>query len=375
MKIVQILPELESGGVERGTLEISKALVEAGHESIVISNGGRLVPQLEAEGGRHIQMPVHKKSLFSLLQIKHLRRLLLEEGIDIIHARSRVPAWISYLAWKGLRKESHTRFMTTFHGFHSVSPYSEIMTKGERVIAVSESVKNHIRENYANTDMNKVAVVHRGVSDSDYTFDYEPPANSRVQELRVSAGNAFIITLPGRITGWKGGEDFIEVIFALKEKGIPVQGWFAGGAHEKKQDFLYALKDQVNALELNNEIRFLGHRSDLKDIMAVSDVVLTLSTKPEAFGRVSLEALRLGIPVAGYSHGGVQEQLSALFPEGEIELGNKGALVSLLEQWYKECPIVPNIDNPFSLEKMQEGCLKIYSDLFNETTHAKLSQE
>lgn len=366
MKIVQILPELTSGGVERGTLEISRALVAQGHESIVISHGGPLVKTLEGEGGRHILMPVHRKSLMSLSQVRPLRNLLAEENIDLIHARSRVPAWISYLAWKGMHQKTRPRFLTTFHGFHSVSPYSEIMAKGERVIAVSESVKAHIKDHYPKTDLSLVTVIHRGVSDDDYQLGYTPAENAEALKLRRECPDSFILTLPGRVTGWKGGKDFLEIISALKERGIPVNGWFAGGVHAKRNSFSEELQSMVSALDLTDDVKFLGQRNDLKDIMAVSDAVLSLSTKPEAFGRVSLEALRIGVPVAGYDHGGVAEQLSALFPEGKIPLGDTAACVDLLEAWYKKRPSVLDQENPFSLEKMQASVLSVYEEMVRE---------
>ena len=153
LTVIQTLPALDAGGVERGTLEIARALVAAGHRSIVISNGGRLVKQLEAEGSEHITLPVHKKSLASLWQVTPFRQLLTDIQPDILHARSRVPAWIAWLAWRKLPANTlfqHHRphFVTTVHGLYSVSPYSAIMTKGERVIAVSNTVQEYILKNY-----------------------------------------------------------------------------------------------------------------------------------------------------------------------------------------------------------------------------------
>ena len=363
-KIAQLLPELDSGGVERGTLEISRAIIAAGHESYVISNGGQLVTQLEAEGAIHLEHPVHRKSLTSLKEIKRLRALFSEHSFDIVHARSRVPAWLTYLAWKKMPVSSRPRFMTTFHGFHSVSPYSQIMTRGEQVIAVSESVKSHISESYPKTDLSKVTVVHRGVSDEEYPYNYSPTPSSEASSLKSEAKDAFVLTLPGRITSWKGGVDFIEIIHRLHQKGLKVEGWFAGGVHEKRDSFYKELTSKVQELGLGEQIKFIGHRKDLKDIMAVSDVVVSLSTKPEAFGRVSLEALRLGVPVLGYAHGGVAEQLEQLFPAGAIALRDLEQAVQTLQQWIKSPPHVPIIeDNPFTLQKMQVKTLEVYDKL------------
>jgi hypothetical protein len=132
MKITQLVPELNSGGVERGTLEIARALVAAGHESVVISNGGRMVPQLEAEGTR--------KSFSSLWQIRPLRKIIQQEHSDILHVRSRIPAWLTHLALRKITEKDRPILVSTVHGLYSVSRYSEIMTRADRVIAVSESV-------------------------------------------------------------------------------------------------------------------------------------------------------------------------------------------------------------------------------------------
>lgn len=139
--VLQILPELDCGGVERGTLDVAAELVRRGHRSIVVSGPGRLVPQLIAEGSEHINLPVGKKSIFSARLIPMLRKLFLEQQIDIIHARSRLPAWLAYLAWKKLDPLNRPAFITTVHGPYSVNRYSKIMTRGERVIAISEYIK------------------------------------------------------------------------------------------------------------------------------------------------------------------------------------------------------------------------------------------
>ncbi|MCB1133064.1 MAG: glycosyltransferase, partial [Verrucomicrobiae bacterium] len=133
MKVVQILPELNAGGVERGTLELAAFLVREGHESVVVSNGGRLVDALEKAGSRHVAMPVHRKNPLTLLQVSSMRRFLAEEKPDIVHVRSRVPAWVAWLAWRGMDPATRPRLVSTVHGFYSVNRYSAVMTRGERV--------------------------------------------------------------------------------------------------------------------------------------------------------------------------------------------------------------------------------------------------
>jgi len=361
MKVIQILPELNSGGVERGALEVGKYLVEQGHESLVISNGGRQVAQLEAEGSRHITLPVHKKRLSALRQIKVLRRLFEQERPDILHLRSRLPAWLAWLAWRKMDPKTRPRLITTVHGFYSVNAYSAIMTKGERVICVSNSVKDYVLQNYPKVPADRLSVVHRGVDPGEYPYGYEPPAKWLTQWRTdyPQLDGKFIITLPGRITRWKGQLDFIQVIAALKAKGLPVHGLIVGEPHPKKLEFLEEVKAAIRSAGLENDITLVGHRSDLREVMAVSDVVVSCSTDPEAFGRVTLEALSIGKPVAGYDHGGVHEQLDVLLPAGKIKLGNHDHMASLLGKW-QQSPNLPAKENPFNLEQMLQQTTKIY---------------
>ena len=142
LKVIQLVPELNSGGVERGTLEVGRYLSENGHQSIIISNGGRMVEQLIREGSRHVKFPVHKKNPISLLQVPKLRKFFLREKPDIIHARSRIPAWLSYLTLMLINRGKRPNFVTTVHGFYSVNAYSKVMTQSDHVICVSNSIRS-----------------------------------------------------------------------------------------------------------------------------------------------------------------------------------------------------------------------------------------
>lgn len=362
MKVIQILPELNTGGVERGTLEVGKYLVDQGHESIVISNGGRLVAQLEAEGSRHISLPVHKKRISSLKQVKVLRRLFAEERPDVIHLRSRLPAWLAWLAWRKMDPLTRPRLITTVHGMYSVNAYSKIMTRGEQVICVSNSVKDYVLKNYPDVPEDKLTVIHRGVDPTMFPYGYQPPADwlAKWQADYPHLEGKYIVTLPGRITRWKGQLDFIEVIAGIKEKEIPVHGLIVGEPHPKKLEFLEEVKNAIRAAGVENNVTLVGHRSDLREIMATSDVVISCSTDPEAFGRVTLEALAIGKPVAAYSHGGVAEQLSELLPRGEIQVGNIKAMTKLLAEWRREA-ILPVNNQLFNRRIMLDKTLHIYA--------------
>lgn len=363
MKVIQILPELESGGVERGTLEVGKSLTEQGHESIVISNGGRLVEQLEAEGSRHITLPVHKKRLSSLKQVKVLRALFEQERPDVIHLRSRVPAWLAWLAWRKMDPKTRPRLVTTVHGMYSVNFYSKIMTRGEAVICVSNSVKDYVLKNYPDVPEEKLTVIHRGVDPAIFPCGFQPSAEwlEKWRQQYPQLDSKYVITLPGRITRWKGQLDFIRVIATLKTKGLPAHGLLVGEPHPKKLEFLAEVKNAIEAAGLEKDITLVGHRSDLREVMAISDAVVSCSTDPEAFGRVTLEALAIGKPVAAYDHGGVGEQLDALLPEGKIPLNDHMVMVDCIASWH-QAPPAPLTDNPFTLEAMLRSILQRYSD-------------
>jgi glycosyltransferase involved in cell wall biosynthesis len=227
------------------------------------------------------------------------------------------------------------------------------MTKGERVICVSNSVKDYVLKNYPNVSEDRLNVIHRGVDPNQFPYGYQPPADwlAKWQADYPQLEGKYIVTLPGRITRWKGQLDFIQVIASLKEKDIPVHGLIVGDPHPKKMDFFEELHVAIQTAGLEADITLVGHRSDLREVMAVSDVVVSCSTDPEAFGRVTLEALALGKPVAAYDHGGVAEQLEAMLPEGKIPAGNLVQMVELLKVWYRK-PLEPSVTNPFTLKNM-----------------------
>lgn len=369
LTVLQILPALHAGGVERGTLEIARYLTQHNHRSLVMSGGGRMVAQLEAEGSSHFTWDIGKKSLTTFRLIPKLRRFLIEHKVDILHLRSRMPAWIGYLAWRGMDPAVRPRLVTTVHGAYTVNAYSAVMTKGERVIAVSETILNYILTHYPKVDPAHIRLIYRGVDPQEFPRGYQPDrtwiAKWRADYPQLS--DKVIVTLPGRITRWKGQMEFVELIARLKQTGINVHGLIAGEADDKKRGFLDELQSRIETLGLNKDITLLGHRTDLKDVMAVSNLVLSLSQQPEAFGRTTPEALSLGIPVVGYNHGGVGEVLRALFPVGLVQLqpDNLNALVSTVMHCLSQpCAIAQN--DIFTLSNMQSKTLAVYQELSDQ---------
>ena len=363
MRVLQLLPSLDSGGVEKGTLEIAKALVEAGHHSYVASTGGRLVEALVENGSTHISMKIGDKSLLSLIGIFQLRKFLRENKIDIVHARSRLPAWLMKLTLILIPKRNKPRFITTCHGAHSVNFYSSVMGRSEKVIAVSNFIKDYLVDNY-NTDEQLITVIHRGVSETEFPFGFTPSEDwlRKWRETYPALKGKKILCLPGRLTRLKGHIDFIDLINKVQSSQGNVVGLIVGAEDPKRKNYandIYQLAKKSSA-----QIIFTGHRDDIKEIYAISDIVYSLSNKPESFGRTVLEPLCLGKQTLGYAHGGASEILDALYPQGKVNPGDIDELTT------KTIHLLNNPEAPsnhgakiFSLEKMLSQTLSLYKSL------------
>jgi|TARA_B110000503_G_scaffold31244_1_gene50449 glycosyltransferase involved in cell wall biosynthesis len=360
--VVQVLPSLDSGGVERGTLEVGKYLCEKGHKSIVISKKGRLVNQLENEGSQHINWNIGQKSLFTLFLVPGLIRLLREERVDVIHARSRFPAWICFIALSFISRNKRPLFVTTFHGPYSINFYSGIMARGDKVIAISEFIKQYIVKNYK-INPNKIILNYRGVEGKHFPYGFRPERGwiNEWHKKFPRTRNKILITLPARVTRWKGHEDFIRIISMLVKKNSQIHGLIVGEVKNGKNTYQSDLVSKVRELGLNDTITFVGHRSDLKEIMSISKIVMSLSMVPEAFGRVSLEALSLGVPVIAYDHGGVSEQLHEIFPEGLVSVGRIENVSALCLKFINNPPVIKR-DHKFKLTTMLKNTLRVYTD-------------
>ena len=344
LTVVQVLPDLQGGGVERGTLEIAGELVRRGHRSLVISGGGRLVAPLEQAGSQHVTWSIGKKSPWTARYVFQLRSLLLKERVDVLHVRSRIPAWVAWLAWKSLPVAVRPRFVTTVHGFYSVGKFSSIMASGEAVIAVSRCIADYIRTSYPATDPSRITVVPRAIDPREFPHGLAPSAewHSRwAAQYPETVGRQWL-TLAGRLTRLKGHEDFLVMISRLVKQGHNVHGLIVGDADPRRAGYADELRQRVQELHLEDRVTLTGHRSDIREIYAASRAVLSLSTQPESFGRTVLEALAIGTPVIGYDHGGVGEVLRELYPEGATPLGDIDQLTSRASQLFaSERQLVP----------------------------------
>jgi len=377
LSVVQMLPELESGGVERGTLEIGKYLADHNHRSLVISAGGRMVPQLEEEGSRHIAWKVGSKSPLILKYLIPLRRLLKKEKIDILHLRSRMPAWVGYTVWKTLPKKNRPVLVTTFHGFYSINSYSAIMTKGMGIIAISKSIEQHIGQAYGVTD--RIELIFRGVDKEK--FDPSAVNEERLNQFRKAWGidrHKMIIMLPGRLTRLKGQDVFIRALNRLKNSNYQA---IMVGDIEDNPNFTGELTDLIRSLGLEDNITMVGHCDDMPAALMLADIVVSASSnEPEAFGRTTIEAMAMGKPVIATAHGGSLETVTPgrtgwlVAPGDEAELAR--ALTEALDSPEKMVEYgragKEAVNSTFSMNNMCEKTVALYRRLVAEnSSHGK----
>ena len=363
MKILQILPELNIGGVERGVCDLSKALVEQGHQSFVISNGGKLESSLVASGGKHISMPVHIKRFKTLKLAKELYEVILDVNPDIIHVRSRMPAWVTYHALKKFKNNKPVH-VSTFHGLYSFPIYSKVMANVDHIISISNTVEDYIKTTYKVPD-EKITVIPRGCDLSE--FNQEPLHQSWKDEWYKEFPqtlNKKIIMLPARITKWKGVDDFIDLINLINDESI--HGIVVGPVSKSKQKFFKKLQSKVQKLNLETKITFCGSRSDIVNVYKFADIVYNLSKTPEPFGRTTIEAASVGTKIMGWDHGGTKEILSELFPDGLVKLDDIQALKEKTLELLSDDDKKPK-PNTFTSERMINSTLEVYRSLLEQS--------
>lgn len=368
LTVVQLLPALEAGGVERSTLEIAAALVAGGHRAVVASAGGRLVPQLEALGARHVTLDIGRKSPWTLRKISALRRLLVDLRPDIVHARSRLPAWMGWRALRGLPDGICPHFVTTAHGLNSSSRYSAIMARGERVICVSNTVREHLLRHYPDTDPARLTVIPRGIDPQEFT---PVPRSDRAARARVAArhpalaGDGPLLLLPGRGTRLKGHAVALSLLAALRAQGRDARLWMPGARDAARGRYVAELERIAALSGVSEAVALTAPTAAIAEAYAASDLVLQLSRKPEAFGRTVVEALAVGRPVLGWDHGGVGELLAQLQPEGAVAPFDENALVNACLRLL-DSPPSPIGAVPYTLHAMQEATLATYRAVLAE---------
>ncbi len=360
MRIVQVIPELNEGGVERGVVELNREYVKLGIESYIISNGGKLVNQITKDGGNHITFDVCSKNIFtSFTRVSKLKKILKEIKPDIIHVRSRVPAWLVFFANKTL----NIKFVSTVHGFNSVGFYSSIMQKADAVICVSNSIKEYIQKHYQ-TSENKITVIARGIDLE--LFNPKNIDNSFIENFKkeFDLKDKFIISSVGRVTQLKDYETFIKAILLVKKEIPNVKALIVGGVRSDKEDYLNSLKNLIKELNLEDNVIFTGSQSKIEQIYALSDVIVSSSKKPESFGRAVAEAICMNKPVIASNHGGVKDIIIENVNGFFFEVGDDKELANnILKSRALIFDGYTYISSNFSLENMVSKTIEVYKDL------------
>jgi len=372
--VLQVVPAMgASGGVERGTVEIADAIISAGGRAIVASAGGVKTYELTRIHAEHVTMPLQSKNpLVMYANISRLQKLIIDEKVDVVHARSRAPAWSAYLA----AKRASVPFVTTFHGTYSKGnifkrSYNSVMTKGARVIAISNFIASHVRRHYG-VPNSVIRTIARGVD--LVRFSPSQVSAERVIQLatnwRLTDGLP-VVMLPGRLTRWKGQRVVIEAIAKLGRKDIRC---LLVGSDQGRAPYRLELEKLINLHHLNEVVRIVDHCDDMPAAYMLSDVVISASTDPEAFGRVVIEAQALGRPVIATDHGGAQETVIENVTGWLVKPGDVGALsraigkvIDLNEAERSELSVkaISHVQENFSTAKMCASTLNVYDEVLN----------
>ncbi len=374
--ILQVIPDLAAGGAERTVLEITEALTAKGARSIVASRGGRLVPELKKLGGELFEMDAASKNPFTIrANAEKLADLIEHENISIVHARSRAPAWSAYLA----SQRTGTPFVTTYHGAYSENfPgkrwYNSVMAKGDRVIANSAWIAEHILTTY-NLPKERLITIPRGVD--LIAFDPKNVTVSRVETVRESWGlpandDRTVLMLPGRLTDWKGQTTAIEALGIMEPEERARLALVLAGDAQGRDKYVLQLEELIRARGVQNCMLMPGHCSDMPAAYLACDIVLAPSKRPEAFGRTAAEGSAMGRCVVASAHGGALEtvmdgQTGALVSPGDPS-ALAGALRALLQMgrgaWENMGAAGASfVRSEFSKEKLQAATLDVYRDV------------
>lgn len=364
MHVVQVLATLSVGGSELVLTELTEYLSSLGHQVTVIGKDGPLAVRVTASGSNHLDWDIGRKNLKTLAYIKRLSYWLKTHQPDIVHVHSRLPAWICRRAIQGLDPAIRPAFVTSMHGQYSVSFYSAVMARGDRVIAVSDHIRDFTLRNYSFVAPEDIVTIHGGTSRTEFPRAYQPTEewNQQLHSEFPELTGKRILLLPGRLTRYKGHAIFIELIAHLSVDFPDIHGVILGQARTGSR-YRAELEGLAQKERVLNRITFTGLRADIREWMAISDIVFNLcSDPPEAFGRTVPEALRLAVPVIGWNHGGVQEILEQMFPGGAVRPDSFEFLSLKTRQFLARKPEVP-ISDAFLLSDSLQKHLALYESL------------
>jgi glycosyltransferase involved in cell wall biosynthesis len=371
---MQIVPALNAGGVEQGVVDLNAAVVSAGGHSVVVSAGGKRVPEITRAGGTHITLPVDSKNPLTIARnIGRLRKIIRDFNVDVVHACSRAPAWSAYRAVQG----TPARYVTSCHAAHKTGGfmkrlYNSSIARGELVIAVSHFLADYLEQNYQ-TAPDKIRVIHRGVPvEKVHPNTVSPDRLIKVsQQWRLPDG-ASIILLPGRITRIKGHMFLIDALQQLQQKDIFCL--FAGSSLGN-ESYCRELEAYIASKGLEGSVRIVSNCDDMPAAYMLATVVVAPSLVPEGFGRIAIEAQAMGRPVIVTDHGGSREtvlrdETGWLIAPGDVaELA--GALQEAISLDTRQRAVLAthamsHIIRHFTNDRMCAATLDVYAELLDE---------
>lgn len=382
--VLQVIPDLNSGGAERTTLDVARAIVDAGGTALVVSQGGQMVPELEAAGAEHILLPVKSKNPMTMFRnAGALKDLITARHVDIVHARSRAPAWSALRA----ARSAGVPFVTTYHGTYKQSNalksfYNSVMARGDAVIANSRFIADLIAARHPFAEK-RITVIPRG---SDLKgLAPESVSALRQQTLKdswgVPVGKPIVLNM-ARLTGWKGQKVVIEAMVHLRDMGHKDPVAILAGDAQGRENYAAELKQMIADNGLQDQVRLVGHCSDVPAALALADVSVVASVEPEAFGRAAVEAQAAGIPVIVSDHGAVPETVLAPPEVGEEERtgwrvlpGDAMALAVAINTVFAQEPgmldamrmrALDHVQRNFSVETMCSRTLDVYVSLLDQ---------
>lgn len=306
LTVLQVVPEMSAGGVERTTIDVTAALHAAGATALVATKGGRLVNQLRGAGAEVIEGPFDSKNPLTMWRNAGvLARIVRERNVAIVHARSRAPAWSA----KWAAQRTGAKFVTTYAGIYNAGNplkrwYNSVMAQSDIVIANSQFTARHIREAYPHL-RRPIAIIPRGIDMRN--FDPQSVQPSAVQNLRAKwtvPDGTKVVLMPGRLTRWKGALVFVEAMAQIKHLGV--YGILAGDA-QSRDSFEEEVLARIAKLGMMGQVRYVGHQDDMALAYAAADVVVSASLEPEAFGRVAVEAQAMRRLVVATDMGAARE--------------------------------------------------------------------
>lgn len=379
MIVLQVIPELDAGGAERTTLEVAEAVIREGGRALVASAGGRLEGELAGLGGELIRMPVASKNPFTLWRnTQRLAEVIRREGVDIVHARSRAPAWSA--KWACDRTAAH--FVTTYHGTYNARSalkrrYNSVMARGELVIANSEFIRDHIAHEHPFAAA-RVRVIPRGVDLA--AFDPSTVEPDRVAALRRAWGldadaSGAVLLLPARLTAWKGQREAIRALGIIRAEGeVDMPRLVLVGDAQGRQAYVGELEALAASEGVADRVLIVGHCSDMPAALTLADVVLTPSVEPEAFGRAAAEAGAMERPVIAADHGGAREVVLHGETGWRVRPGDPAALGAAMAGALSLTPddrtalgrrARRHVVGKFSAASLQASTLRVYHEVLN----------